>query len=340
MGPRLLPGGLGASVRRNHHPMRNIVILIAVVTLLVVAGVLLVTQGPNPTSASATPSPASGVEPAADGAAASGGESSATAASAPAAIKVRPPSVRLSRIPGSYDQPTYVTAPPGDTSRVFIVEKTGTIRIVKGGPLLPRRSSTSGPRVRRWRAGPALDGVPSSLREQRAVLRQLHEPERRHAAWCGTACTADPDSAPRRAKPAHPAVPTSRYANHNGGQLRLRAGRVPLRRHGRRRQRRRPARHAQDSAARSSASCCASTSNVSPVAGRRDLADGPAQPVALLVRPLHGRPVHRRRRSGRLGGDRLPAAAGRGARRQLRLERLRGHAWLYDGGRRPADRAG
>ena len=35
----------------------------------------------------------------------------------------------------------------------------------------------------------------------------------------------------------------------------------------------------------------------------------PAQPVALLVRPRKRRSLHRRRRSGRVGGDRLPPAA-------------------------------
>ena len=35
-------------------------------------------------------------------------------------------------------QPVFVTAPPGDTTRLFIVEKTGTIRILRAGSLLPR----------------------------------------------------------------------------------------------------------------------------------------------------------------------------------------------------------
>ena len=51
------------------------------------------------------------------------------------------------------------------------------------------------------------------------------------------------------------------------------------------------------------------------------LRQGPAQPLALLVRPLHRRPVDRRRRPGQVGRGRLPQAgpAGRG---QPRLERL------------------
>src|SRR5262245_43796669 len=41
------------------------------------------------------------------------------------------------RVPGNYLRPLLITAPPGDTSRIFIVEQDGTIRIVKDGVLLP-----------------------------------------------------------------------------------------------------------------------------------------------------------------------------------------------------------
>ena len=43
--------------------------------------------------------------------------------------------VRLQQI-GSFDEPLYVTAPPGDTSRVFVVEQGGAIRVVKDGETL------------------------------------------------------------------------------------------------------------------------------------------------------------------------------------------------------------
>lgn len=39
---------------------------------------------------------------------------------------------RLERV-GSFDQPLYVMQPPGDSSRLFVVEKTGRIKIVRGG---------------------------------------------------------------------------------------------------------------------------------------------------------------------------------------------------------------
>jgi glucose/arabinose dehydrogenase len=52
---------------------------------------------------------------------------------------------------GTFDEPVYVTAPPGDTSRVFIVERAGTIRVMIDGttsarPFLNLRRRVSRPR--------------------------------------------------------------------------------------------------------------------------------------------------------------------------------------------------
>ncbi len=44
--------------------------------------------------------------------------------------------VGLAEVASGLSAPLYLTAPPGDTDRLFIVEKGGTIRIVKGGSLL------------------------------------------------------------------------------------------------------------------------------------------------------------------------------------------------------------
>lgn len=44
---------------------------------------------------------------------------------------------RLEPIASGLSSPLYLTAPPGDLSRLFIVEQTGAIRIVKDGTLLP-----------------------------------------------------------------------------------------------------------------------------------------------------------------------------------------------------------
>ncbi len=54
-----------------------------------------------------------------------------------------------------------------------------------------------------------------------------------------------------------------------------------------------------------------------------DLRAGPAQPLAVLLRPADRRPVDRRRRAGGVGGDR-PPAGGRAAGHELRLEPVRG----------------
>jgi glucose/arabinose dehydrogenase len=51
---------------------------------------------------------------------------------------VSPPAVALQKLAPAFSQPTYVTAPPGDTARLFVVEKNGTIRIVRDGSLLPQ----------------------------------------------------------------------------------------------------------------------------------------------------------------------------------------------------------
>ena len=48
-----------------------------------------------------------------------------------------PANVGLVEVASGLSTPLYLTAPPGDTARLFIVEKTGAIRIVKGGSLLP-----------------------------------------------------------------------------------------------------------------------------------------------------------------------------------------------------------
>ena len=58
------------------------------------------------------------------------GSSTATATQTkPQATAAR---VGLRRI-GSFESPTYVTAPPGDKRRLFVVEQRGTIREVRDG---------------------------------------------------------------------------------------------------------------------------------------------------------------------------------------------------------------
>jgi glucose/arabinose dehydrogenase len=61
---------------------------------------------------------------------------SATATESPAATAVvAKPGLRLKRV-GNFSSPVYVTSPPGDRRRLFVVEQGGTIRIVKDGQTL------------------------------------------------------------------------------------------------------------------------------------------------------------------------------------------------------------
>jgi len=45
--------------------------------------------------------------------------------------------VRLQEVASGLDFPLFLTAPPGDNARLFVVEKTGRIRIVRNGIVLP-----------------------------------------------------------------------------------------------------------------------------------------------------------------------------------------------------------
>jgi len=60
------------------------------------------------------------------------------AAASPNAVTqaVAVPTVRLKLITGALTQPLGVAAPPGDTHRLFVVEKIGVVRIIRNGKLL------------------------------------------------------------------------------------------------------------------------------------------------------------------------------------------------------------
>jgi glucose/arabinose dehydrogenase len=122
---------------------------------------------------------------------------------------------------GDFAAPTFVTAPPGDASRVFVVERAGTVRVVENGATLPtpfldlgaNATSTVGERGLLSMAFAAdyatsgrfwiffTNGADGSVR----VEEGMRDP-------------ANPD----RALPARVAtltIPHALQANHNGGQL-------------------------------------------------------------------------------------------------------------------------
>jgi glucose/arabinose dehydrogenase len=67
-------------------------------------------------------------------------ESTVTAAATPrAAHRARPAQTGVRLVPvGHFRSPVYVTAPPGDRRRIFVVEQSGRIRVVRGGKPVAR----------------------------------------------------------------------------------------------------------------------------------------------------------------------------------------------------------
>jgi len=75
-----------------------------------------------------------------DDSAAESATTETTSATAPATTRAEPSAaggVRLFSV-GRFDAPVYVTAPPGDRRRIFVVEQGGTIRVVRAGKRLSR----------------------------------------------------------------------------------------------------------------------------------------------------------------------------------------------------------
>jgi hypothetical protein len=121
---------------------------------------------------------------------------------------------------GTFDAPTYVTAPPGDASRVFVVERGGTIRIVRDGVALP---------------APFLDMGPLPTDGERGLLSIAFAPDYAASGLFYVYFTApgtgaitvqqrrrdatDPNRADGSFARTLLSVPHDQQSNHNGGQL-------------------------------------------------------------------------------------------------------------------------
>ena len=198
--------------------------------------------------------------------------------------------------------------------------RAGTIRLVKDGVTqADARSWTSTPtsstRRGRLRVRAVLDGVRARLREQRALLRLLHarRPDPGHEHYLRDRGVPALGLEPGRRRPAtrpdRAGDPAPHATNHNGGQLQFGpdgllyisigdGGNTPT--------------EAQNLTTllgkilridpRGSAPGPVLDPARQPVRRRRRAATPtrstlrPAQPLPLLVRPLHRRPDHRRRR--------------------------------------------
>ncbi len=249
---------------------------------------------------------------------------------------------------GTFSAPIYVTAPPGDGARVFVVEKGGRIRVVKNGATLgtPFLDLTGPVRSTEYERGLlsmafAPDYPTTGLfyvyYTADSPLGALTIAEYRRSA--GDPDVADPASGRIVLSIDHPG-----QENHNGGQLQFGPGRLPLRRDRRRgrgerpdQQRpepERPPRQAPPHRPAFLGGFSVHDSRVEPLRRRRRQARGDlvlraSEPVALLVRPADGRPDDRGRGAERLGGDQFrDGRVGRWTRTELRVEMLRGQAHL------------
>ena len=238
--------------------------------------------------------------------------------------------MRLQEI-GSFDEPLYVTAPPGDERRVFVVEQGGTIRVVRGGEKLDTPFLDLGDRVQSGGEQGLLsmafapDYATSGLfyvyytdsdGDQRVVEYKRRSEDRGRpgvrAPGHADAPTASPTTTAACCSSARTGCSTSgsataAAAGDQHGVARQRpvaghaAGQDPAHR---------PARERRRARTRSRAT---TRSSAAPARKRRDLQLRPAQPVALLVRSLDRRPDDRRRRPERGRGD-LLRAQGQGPR--------------------------
>jgi glucose/arabinose dehydrogenase len=131
---------------------------------------------------------------------------------------VAPAAVRLEEI-GRFQNPVYITAPPGDSSRVFVVERPGAIRIVKDGKV----NST-----------PFLDITSRvSCCGERGLLSMAFAPDyatsgRFYVYFTENSgdvriyeyrVSSDPDRADAGSARAILRIGHRRFPNHNGGQL-------------------------------------------------------------------------------------------------------------------------
>jgi glucose/arabinose dehydrogenase len=130
------------------------------------------------------------------------------------------PTVRLRLVAKNLSQPLGVTAPPGDIHRLFVVEKTGAIRVIQNGKLL----GTPFLRIRGLVSGGSEQGLLSLAFDPHYAangrfyiyytdvagdIRVV-----RYVVSSGNPDLADPASATVLWAVAHHAHP-----NHNGGQL-------------------------------------------------------------------------------------------------------------------------
>jgi glucose/arabinose dehydrogenase len=193
--------GLSVSLRRGCRRRGSLVALLIAAMIAVACG------GGHADSATASSASSSSTSssPAAPAQATSG-----TAAKAKRGVKL----VRI----GNFNAPTYAVGPPGDTHRLFVVQKAGQIMVVVNGHTQPR---------------PFLDihTLVTSGGTEQGLLSLAFAPDYQHSGRFYVAYTISDNDVRiaeyRRQDPNRAAAGSGRivltvhhhYANHNGGQL-------------------------------------------------------------------------------------------------------------------------
>jgi len=174
--------------------------LLACASLLLTIPALTACNGSDPESATVT-------EPAT-----TSRDGATEARAAPAAVT----DLRRRRI-GTFSSPTYVTAPPGDRRRLFVVEQGGTIRVVHRGRRLERPFLDIRDRVQAGGEQGLLSMAfaPNYRKNRRFYVYYTAEGgDIRVVEFRGRRNRARRGSARRVLGQEH-----SQYGNHNGGQL-------------------------------------------------------------------------------------------------------------------------
>ena len=136
-----------------------------------------------------------------------GGQDDAEAASKLALTKV-----------GSFNDPVYVTGAPGDTRRVFVVERGGRVRVIRGGKVLSRAFLDIRSKVMDDGGESGLLSIafaPDYVKSKRFYVYHTGRDGRQNVVEYrrSSADVANPSSARLVMRMADP------ESNHNGGQL-------------------------------------------------------------------------------------------------------------------------
>ena len=236
-------------------------------------------------------------------------------------------SIAATRVATGLTQPLFAAAPPGDPTGCSSSRRPGRSR-----SSISTRSrfcatpflDVSTQIVDRRRAGPARPRVRSGLRPERLFLRQPDQHQRRHGDPPLPGLRPIPNMADAGERARSSSRSTSRTpANHKAGWLGFGPDGYLYAALGDGGGGGDPFNNGAEPRTACSARCCGSTSMRTHFpathsqlrhpgrqsvrrrdGSRRDLGAGPAQSLAAELRPRARRPLHRRRRPGRLGGDR------------------------------------